>query len=343
MVLLDGVTRVLPRLGQHFQLILLTKGDHEVQKSKLERSGLATYFAGVHIVPEKDAEVLRGLMDEYSLHPARTWMVGNSPRSDINPALEVGIGAVHIPHTLTWTLEDEAITDLKRVVALDSFEELEDLFFETNDRIKAVIFDWGGVLQTLPDEAYRAEWERRLGLVPGALASMFRELQRPLILGEIGNDEYIQQVADRLGFSSVEVAERFTDHFYSVVRLNSDVLAAVKKLRETYRVALLTNAWPDADKLFLKKQGIDVRAEFDVYVNSAEVGLAKPDPAIYWLTLERLDVRPQEAVFLDDNPRNVEAARALGIQTIHVTDVPKALVELEALLQSCNLTVALSQ
>jgi len=111
----------------------------------------------------------------------------------------------------------------------------------------------------------------------------------------------------------------------------------VRALRGRYQVALLTNAWPDADRLLLEKQGLDVHAEFDVYVNSADVGLRKPDPAIFRLTLERLGVAPQEAVFLDDSLPNVEAARALGIHAIHVTDPTTALAELELLLQTCNL------
>ena len=128
MELLDGVAETLPRLGERFRLILLTKGDREVQEGKLARSGLAHHFEGVRVVPEKDAQVLWGLMAEYGLQSERTWMVGNSPRSDINPALEVGIGAVHIPHSNTWALEHEAITDPERVVVLSSFRELAELF-----------------------------------------------------------------------------------------------------------------------------------------------------------------------------------------------------------------------
>lgn len=130
MKLLDGVVETLPRLGKRFRLILLTKGDRRVQEGKLTRSGLAHHFEGVHVVPEKDAQVLQGLVAEYELQPEQTWMVGNSPRSDINPALEVGIGAVHIPHSNTWSFEHEAITDPERVRLLDSFGELADLFLE---------------------------------------------------------------------------------------------------------------------------------------------------------------------------------------------------------------------
>jgi putative hydrolase of the HAD superfamily len=127
---LAGVTEALPWLSQRFRLLLLTKGDQEVQVGKLERSGLAHHFEGVHVVQEKDGEVLRELIAEYGLSLETTWMVGNSPRSDINPALEAGIGAVHIPHSNTWSLEQQEIADPERVVVLESFGELQKLFNE---------------------------------------------------------------------------------------------------------------------------------------------------------------------------------------------------------------------
>jgi putative hydrolase of the HAD superfamily len=127
---LDGVTETLPWLSGRFRLLLLTKGDQEVQVGKLERSDLAHHFEGVHVVQEKDAEVLRELITSYDLLPEYTWMVGNSPRSDINPALEAGIGAVHIPHSNTWSFEQQEIADPERVVVLESFGELQKLFNE---------------------------------------------------------------------------------------------------------------------------------------------------------------------------------------------------------------------
>jgi putative hydrolase of the HAD superfamily len=127
---LDGVTETLPWLGERFRLILLTKGDQEVQEGKLERSGLGHHFEGVHVVHEKDGKVLRELIADYGLSPETTWMVGNSPRSDINPALEAGIGAVHIPHSNTWSFEQQEIADPERVVVLKSFGGLIKLFGE---------------------------------------------------------------------------------------------------------------------------------------------------------------------------------------------------------------------
>jgi putative hydrolase of the HAD superfamily len=132
-VLLDGVAETLARLSGPCRLLLLTKGDQENQESKVARSGLGHLFDGVHIVPEKDAEVIRGLLAHYGLGPEQTWMVGNSPRSDINPALEAGIGAIYVPHPNTWKLEHEEIAEPERVLVLRHFGELSTLFAGTGE------------------------------------------------------------------------------------------------------------------------------------------------------------------------------------------------------------------
>lgn len=127
MVLLDGVERTLEQLSRRYRLILLTKGDKPVQKDKLARSGLSHFFDAVHVVMEKDVDVFRRLIDQHDLHPERTWMVGNSPRSDINPAREAGIGAIYVPHPNTWNLEIEELADPDGVIVLKTFAGLPPL------------------------------------------------------------------------------------------------------------------------------------------------------------------------------------------------------------------------
>jgi putative hydrolase of the HAD superfamily len=127
--LIDGVEETLARLCRRHELLLFTKGHPEEQKMKIDRSGLARYFAHTAIVREKDVPSYRELVHERALDPARTWMIGNSPRSDINPALELGLGAVFIPHTLTWSLEQEEIRDgNERLIVLERFTDLRRHF-----------------------------------------------------------------------------------------------------------------------------------------------------------------------------------------------------------------------
>ena len=110
----------------------------------------------------------------------------------------------------------------------------------------------------------------------------------------------------------------------------SFMVRAVRRLREQgLRTAALTNNWVNEDQT--SKMDL-LRGEFDVFVESARVGLRKPDPRIYLLTCEKLGVAPAEAAFLDDIGENLKAARALGMTTIKVADPEVALAELEALL-----------
>jgi putative hydrolase of the HAD superfamily len=126
---IDGVEDTLAQLAGRHNLMLFTKGHPEEQKLKIERSGLARHFRHTAIVKEKNAAAYGELAAKQGLEAARTWMIGNSPRSDINPALEAGLGAVYIPHARTWTLEHEQVReDAGRLLILNSFRELLECF-----------------------------------------------------------------------------------------------------------------------------------------------------------------------------------------------------------------------
>lgn len=107
--LVPGVAETLAELGTRHDLLLLTKGDPVEQQRKIDASTLAHHFRSVHIVPEKRAPSYRRLIAAEDLVPSRTWMIGNSPASDIVPAREVGLGAVFIPNAHTWALEQDVI------------------------------------------------------------------------------------------------------------------------------------------------------------------------------------------------------------------------------------------
>jgi putative hydrolase of the HAD superfamily len=127
---MSGVQETLSYLAPRHQLILLTKGDTEEQQLKLDNSGLAIHFASVLIVAEKDQMTYHQLVSEMSLEPSHTWMIGNSPRSDINPALAAGLNAVFIPHPHTWQLEIQELrhTGPGQFLQLSRFIELREHF-----------------------------------------------------------------------------------------------------------------------------------------------------------------------------------------------------------------------
>jgi putative hydrolase of the HAD superfamily len=125
MQLLPDVADTVRYLAGRHDLMLLTKGHPEEQRLKIERSGLEAFFSATAIVHEKDEEAYRDIVRERQLDPARTWMIGNSPRSDVNPALAAGLHAVFIPHEHTWRLEKEEIVHVDgRLLTLQAFGEL---------------------------------------------------------------------------------------------------------------------------------------------------------------------------------------------------------------------------
>jgi putative hydrolase of the HAD superfamily len=123
--LLHGVSETLEELSARHELVLFTKGNPDEQRSKIDRSGVARHFRHVGIVPEKDVRAYVEVIATVGATTDRTWMVGNSPRSDINPALNAGMGAVFIPYDRTWELEIEEISASNgRFLQLERFPQL---------------------------------------------------------------------------------------------------------------------------------------------------------------------------------------------------------------------------
>ena len=129
--LLPGVAATLPHLASRHRLILMTKGNEAEQANKLARSGLRKYFTAVEIPQEKNPAAYGAVCAKHKLEPASTWMIGNSPRSDINPALASGLHAIYIHHPNTWTLEHEVIDAApqgQRLLQVESFVKLAEIF-----------------------------------------------------------------------------------------------------------------------------------------------------------------------------------------------------------------------
>jgi putative hydrolase of the HAD superfamily len=105
----------------------VTKGDPVEQRDKLSRSGLEPHFAAVEVLAEKNDAAYRLVAQHYECERDRTWMIGNSPKSDINPALAVGFHAVFIPHDFTWVLEHEVVNQAPPRQHLFELEAFADL------------------------------------------------------------------------------------------------------------------------------------------------------------------------------------------------------------------------
>jgi putative hydrolase of the HAD superfamily len=129
--MLAEVPETLQYLSDKHRLILMTKGAIVEQTGKVERSGLKEYFAAVEIVAEKNAAAYAAVIQKYELEHDSTWMIGNSPKSDINPALAAGIHAVFVPHGNTWILENDELNAApasQKLLIVGRFAELREHF-----------------------------------------------------------------------------------------------------------------------------------------------------------------------------------------------------------------------
>jgi putative hydrolase of the HAD superfamily len=127
--IIPGVPETLAELATRHDLVMLTKGEREEQRLKIEVSGLAGLFRRAVIVPEKDVGTYRRLVEEDGLDPGLTWMIGNSPRSDILPAVEAGLRAAHVPNPHTWRLEQAQLPDAHpAILRLPDFKALLEYF-----------------------------------------------------------------------------------------------------------------------------------------------------------------------------------------------------------------------
>jgi putative hydrolase of the HAD superfamily len=125
--LLEGVREALPVLASRHKLILMTKGNKMEQADKVARSSIGEYFAAVEIPHEKNPAAYTDVCFRHGLAPSATWMIGNSPRSDINPALAAGLHAVLLHHPHTWVLEHEPVNPAppgQRFLELSGFGSL---------------------------------------------------------------------------------------------------------------------------------------------------------------------------------------------------------------------------
>lgn len=123
--LLPGVRATLEALTTRHQIFLLTKGNPKEQADKVRKSGLESFFQAVEVVSEKDVAAYESLVQKHRLDKSTTWMIGNSPRSDINPAMEAGLGAVYIPHAVTWHFEKVPLRrGHARLLIVEQFSDL---------------------------------------------------------------------------------------------------------------------------------------------------------------------------------------------------------------------------
>jgi len=182
--------------------------------------------------------------------------------------------------------------------------------------IQVVIFDCGGVLLRDRNDAAYAAWGARLGLDANALREALYNSQAWKLAerGQLSEPQFWVQVARELGLSDEMQAQALAADLWDSWEVDDEVLRLIDRVRGRYRVAMLSNATDILERNLQERYGVADR--FELIVNSARLGVAKPEPAIFEETLRRLGVRPAEALFIDDRAENIAAAAALGLHVI---------------------------
>ncbi len=123
----EGVEEHLELLSGKYNLILVTKGDFEEQTGKIKRAKIKHHFKHVEILPEKHSEAYENIIKKYKLEKKHTWMIGNSPKSDINPSKKIGLNTILIPYHMTWELEKAEIDDGEpETIILKQFKDIDE-------------------------------------------------------------------------------------------------------------------------------------------------------------------------------------------------------------------------
>jgi len=197
--------------------------------------------------------------------------------------------------------------------------------------IRAVIFDIGGVLVHTVDRSRQRTWEQRLGLAEGTLEPTIWQMPMSLAanVGQASRATVWAEVTQRFALSPADAVALEEDYFSGGV-WNDQLIEYARSLRACCKTGIVSNAWPDARMAVQPWVNGDA---FDDLIFSAEVGFAKPNRRIYELALDRLRVRPGEAIFVDDVQANVAAAQAIGMAGIRFENTELTLAEIERCLK----------
>jgi epoxide hydrolase-like predicted phosphatase len=197
--------------------------------------------------------------------------------------------------------------------------------------VQAVVFDIGGVLEISPALGVTGMWESRLGLSPGELNERMRDAWLAGGVGTISEDGVRQAARERLGLNDGQLEEFMSDIWREYLgTANTELIGYVRQLRSRCRTGILSNSFVGAREREQAVYGFGDLVEEIIY--SHECGMSKPDPGIYALTCERLQVEPEQMAFLDDSELCVEGARQVGIHGVLYQDNFQAIRDIEHLL-----------
>ena len=181
--------------------------------------------------------------------------------------------------------------------------------------IQAVFFDIGGILEITPITDWRNRWESRLNLSQGEINQHLARLWQAGSIGEISEAEYEYGVGMTLGLNDAQSKELIEDAWKEYLgEPNTEMIEFFSSLRTKYRTGIISNSFVGAREREEEKYGFHKLCEVIIY--SHEVGILKPAPEIYLLACQKLEIKPEVCLFLDDVEENITAARALGMKAV---------------------------
>ncbi len=201
--------------------------------------------------------------------------------------------------------------------------------------IKAIIFDFGRVISAQKPASLFRGYEDELGLSPGVLNRVMfgSDAWQETLVGRKTADDYWREIGPALGLRTPDEIEAFRRRYHADEAINTGVVALIRRLHGRYKLAVLSNSPPGLAQWLADWEILHL---LDVVVCSGDEGVVKPDLAIFEMVLERLDVAPEEAVFIDDYPGHVKAARSLGLHGILFTTSEALESELDRLLRQTS-------
>ena len=199
--------------------------------------------------------------------------------------------------------------------------------------IRAIVFDIGGVLEITPDLGVDEKWEQKLNLKSGELNERLREVWRGGTLGTITINQVHTQIGEIMNWSEAQVNEYMDDVWSEYLgTLNVELADYFRGLRPKYQTAIISNSFVGAREKEAEHYQFDTICDFIIY--SHEVGLRKPDPRIFELACERLGLRPEEIIFVDDHHEVYASADTMGMHCIEFKDNAQTIADIEACIQA---------
>ncbi len=179
---------------------------------------------------------------------------------------------------------------------------------ENLEKIKAIAFDFWGVFAEMNPPMY--EYMKQYDILPEKYSVKIHELIVKHDLNEITEQQFLQKCSELIG---LEIPYPLCKYVFKKNSLNKNLIAVVKKLRKKYKIALLSNNNKEYCEEYLYKPGLDKL--FDILVISYQIGYRKPSPEIYQILIEKLGLKPEEILFVDDDPTKLPAAEKQGMKT----------------------------